>query len=120
MCSTPDEQPPGTERVEDLIEHFLLTQTNGPRAEFHLAAVDKFSDEFVGAVDLCIFALWRQGTLGCASRQPCTNPGISDKVRGRLGLFALIEVHFHCSCVRDSSSRDGRGRLAEYSGALAS
>jgi hypothetical protein len=61
--STPD-GPPATERVEDLIKHFLQTQTNDPRAEFHLAAVDKFSNEFVGAVDLGTFAPWRQGTLG--------------------------------------------------------
>ena len=53
--STPD-GPPTIEQVKHLIRHFVLTQSNDPRAEFHLAAVDKVSNEFVGAVDLVIFA----------------------------------------------------------------
>jgi [ribosomal protein S5]-alanine N-acetyltransferase len=94
-CSTPDEQPPSTERVEDLIKHFLLTQTNGRRAEFHLAAVDKFSNEFVGAVDLGTFAPWRQGTLGWGITVKRVGHGLATEMGQAMLQFAFGALGLH-------------------------
>jgi hypothetical protein len=80
-CSTPDERPTAL-RVEDLIKHFLLTQTNDPRTESHLIAVDKFSNEFVGAVDLCTFAPWRRRQLDSEIAGTCSRP--NDLWKGRV------------------------------------
>jgi [ribosomal protein S5]-alanine N-acetyltransferase len=93
-CSTPVE-PPTTERVEDLINHFLLTQTNGPRAEFHLAAVDKFSNEFIGAVDLCTFAPWRQGTLGWGVTVNRVGRGLATEMGHAMLQFAFGTLGLH-------------------------
>ena len=93
-CSTPD-GPPATERVEDLIKHFLLTQTNGPRAEFHLAAVDKFSNEFVGAVDLCAFAPWRQGELRWGVTVNRVGQGLATEMSHAMLQFAFGTLGLH-------------------------
>jgi RimJ/RimL family protein N-acetyltransferase len=93
--STPDEQPPGTERVADLIKHFLLTQANGPRAEFHLAAVDKFSNEFVGALDLCTFAPWRQATLGWGVTVSRVGQGLATEMGHAMLQFAFGTLGLH-------------------------
>jgi [ribosomal protein S5]-alanine N-acetyltransferase len=92
---TPDEQPPSTERVEDLIKHFLLTQTNGRRAEFHLAVVDKFSNEFVGAVDLGTFAPWRQGTLGWGITVNRVGQGLATEMGQAMLQFAFGTLGLH-------------------------
>jgi ribosomal-protein-alanine N-acetyltransferase len=62
--SMPQEQPPTSEGAEALLKHFLQTQANVPRTEYHLAAVDKVSNEFVGAADLCVQADKRRGGIG--------------------------------------------------------
>jgi [ribosomal protein S5]-alanine N-acetyltransferase len=93
--STPDVQPPTAGRVEDLINHFLLTQTNCPRAEFHLAAVDKFSNEFVGAVDLGTFAPWRQGTLGWGVTVNRVGQGLATEMGHAMLQFAFGTLRLH-------------------------
>jgi ribosomal-protein-alanine N-acetyltransferase len=108
-CSTPDE-PPTAERVEDLTRHFLLTQTHGPRAEFHLAAVDKFSNEFVGAVDLCTFAPWRQGTLGWGVTANRAGQGLATEMGGAMlqfafGTLGLHRVQASCRTINHASRR---------------
>jgi [ribosomal protein S5]-alanine N-acetyltransferase len=108
-CSTPD-WPPPTEHVEHLIKHFLLTQTNDPRAEFHLAAVDKFSNEFVGAVDLGTFAPWRQGTLGWGVTVNRVGQGLATEM-GRamlqfaFGTLGLHRVQARCRAENHASRR---------------
>jgi [ribosomal protein S5]-alanine N-acetyltransferase len=87
--------PPTTGRVESLFNHFLLTQTNGPRTEFHLAAVDKFSNEFVGAVDLCTFAPWRQGTLGWGVTANRVGQGLATEMAYAMLQFAFGTLGLH-------------------------
>ena len=93
-CSTPDE-PPTAARVESLMKHFLQTQTNGRRAEFHLAAVDKFSNEFVGAVDLCTFTPWRQGTLGWGVTANHVGQGLATEMGHAMLKFAFGTLGLH-------------------------
>jgi [ribosomal protein S5]-alanine N-acetyltransferase len=94
-CSTPDEQPPSTARVESLIKHFLQTQANGRREEFHLAAVDKFSNEFVGAVDFGTFAPWRQGTLGWGVTVNRVGQGLATEMGHAMLQFAFGTLVLH-------------------------
>jgi RimJ/RimL family protein N-acetyltransferase len=107
--STPDEAPT-TERVEGLIKHFLLTQANGRRAEFHLAAVDKFSNEFVGGVDLCTFGPWRQGTLGWGVTVNRVGQGLATEMghailQSAFGTLGLHRVQASCRSENYASRR---------------
>jgi len=107
--STPD-GPPTIEQVKHLIRHFVLTQSNDPRAEFHLAAVDKVSNEFVGAVDLVIFAPWRQGTLGWGVAANRVGQGLATEMGHAMlqlafGPLGLHRIKAKCRAENQASRR---------------
>jgi [ribosomal protein S5]-alanine N-acetyltransferase len=108
--SMPQEEPPTSEEVETLLKHFLLTQANVPRTEYHLAAVDKVSKEFVGAVDLCVQADKRRGGIGWGIVADRVGQGLATEMshavlRFALGALGLQRVQAQCRAENHPSRR---------------
>jgi RimJ/RimL family protein N-acetyltransferase len=93
--SMPQEQPPTNEEAEALLKHFLQTKGNVPRTEYHLAAVDKASNEFVGAVDLCLQADKRRGDIGWGMVGDRVGHGLATEMSHAVLRFALGALRLH-------------------------
>jgi ribosomal-protein-alanine N-acetyltransferase len=93
--SMPQEQPPTNEEAEALLKHFLQTKGNVPRTEYHLAAVDKASNEFVGAVDLCLQADKRRGDIGWGMVGGRVGHGLATEMSHAVLRFALGALRLH-------------------------
>jgi RimJ/RimL family protein N-acetyltransferase len=108
--SMPQELPPTSEDAEALLKHFLQSQANDPRTEYHLAAVDKASHEFVGAVDLWVQADKRQGGIGWGIVAERVGQGLATEMshavlRFALGALSIHRVQAQCRAENHASRR---------------
>jgi len=108
----PIEQPPTVADAERLLEHFLETEANNPRTEYHLAAVDKLSNEFVGAVHLCTHTIpaWRQAEMGWGIVENRVGQGLAAEkthamLRFAFGALGLHRVQARCRAGNHASRR---------------
>jgi len=74
-------EPPTVEFVEVLVNRCIQNQSQNPRTDFFLAAVDKGSDELVGEAILRVRSIrWRQGEIGWGVSSSRTGHGLATQI----------------------------------------
>jgi ribosomal-protein-alanine N-acetyltransferase len=94
-CDVPIE-PPTVELVEALVDRCIQNQSENPRTDYFLAAVDKASEELVGEAILHVRSVrWRQGEIGWGVSSSRTGQGLATEI-GRAMLrygFDILALH---------------------------
>jgi ribosomal-protein-alanine N-acetyltransferase len=88
--------PPTLESVASLVEWFTRSQSQKPRMDYFLAAMDKISDEFVGEASLRVRGPnSRLGAIGYGVVSSRNGQGLATEIgRGLLRLaFDTLELH---------------------------
>ncbi len=89
-------EPPTVELVEALVNRCIQNQSENPRTDYFLAAVDKGSDELVGEAILHVRSIrWRQGEIGWGVSSSRTGQGLATEI-GRAMLrygFDILGLH---------------------------
>jgi [ribosomal protein S5]-alanine N-acetyltransferase len=89
-------EPPTVEFVEALVNRCIQSQSENPRADFFLAAVDKGSDQLVGEAILHVRSIRsRQGEIGWGVSSSRTGQGLATEI-GRAMLrfgFDILGLH---------------------------
>jgi ribosomal-protein-alanine N-acetyltransferase len=88
--------PPTAESVGSLVEWFMRSQSEKPRMDYFLAAVDKSSDEFVGEASIRVRrSNARQGAIGYGVVSSRWGQGLATEIgRGLLRLaFNTLDLH---------------------------
>jgi ribosomal-protein-alanine N-acetyltransferase len=89
-------EPPTVELVEALVKRSIRNQSENPRTDYFLAAVDKGSDELVGEAILHVRSIrWRQGEIGWGVSSSRTGHGLATEI-GRAMLrfgFDILGLH---------------------------
>jgi [ribosomal protein S5]-alanine N-acetyltransferase len=89
-------EPPTPESVAALVGRFTRSQSQRPRTDYFLAAVDKRSDEFVGEASLRVRGIpTRQGAIGYGVTSSRVGQGFATEIgRGLLRLaFETLDLH---------------------------
>lgn len=73
----------------------MKTEAEDPRREYHLAAVDKLSNEFVGAADLCLHPAWRQAEIGWGIVANRVGHGLATEMTHAMLRFAFGALELH-------------------------
>ena len=103
-------EPPTPESVSTLVERLVSASTKNPRVNYHLVAVDKHSDQFVGTIDLHTYALWQQAEMGWAVVSHRTSLGFATEMcratlRFGFGSLGLHRVQARCRSLNIASRR---------------
>jgi RimJ/RimL family protein N-acetyltransferase len=91
----PMEQPIA-KSVEALVNRCIDNQSENPRTDYFLAAVDKCSDELAGEAILHVRSIrWRQGEIGWGVGSSRTGQGLATEIgRAMLGYgFDILGLH---------------------------
>jgi [ribosomal protein S5]-alanine N-acetyltransferase len=89
-------EPPTPESVAALVGRFTRSQSQRPRTDYFLAAVDKRSDEFVGEASLRVRGIPpRQGAIGYGVTSSRIGQGFATEIgRGLIRLaFETLDLH---------------------------
>jgi ribosomal-protein-alanine N-acetyltransferase len=103
-------EPPTAESVSTLVERLVSASTKNPRVNYHLVAVDKRSDQFVGTIDLHTYDPWQQGEMGWAVISSHTGQGLATEMsratlRFGFGSLGLHRVQARCRSQNIASRR---------------
>jgi ribosomal-protein-alanine N-acetyltransferase len=89
-------EPPTAEFVADLVNRSIQNQSQSPRTDFFLAAVEKRSNKLVGEAILHVRSIrWRQGEIGWGVSSTHTGRGFATEI-GRAMLrhaFEALSLH---------------------------
>ena len=89
-------EPPTPESVEALVNRSVENQSQSPRTDFFLAAIDKRSEQLVGEAILHVRSIrWRQAEIGWGVSSTHTGRGFATEI-GRAMLrhgFAVLGLH---------------------------
>jgi len=88
-------EPPTQENVRAQIWKILESRDDYPRNIYHLAAIDKASDEFVGEASLHIYRPLKLGTIGWGVIYTRAGQGLATEIGQALLRFAFGKLELH-------------------------
>ena len=88
-------EPPTAETVADSMKHILCWQTEEPRTNYHLAALDKHSGEFVGEAALHVYPPQQLGTIGWGVTTGRVGQGIATEMCQAFLRLAFGTLNLH-------------------------
>jgi [ribosomal protein S5]-alanine N-acetyltransferase len=88
--------PPTALSVAALVNHCLQSQTQTPRTDYFMAAVDKRSDEIFGEAILYVRSIrWRQGEIGWGVSSSHVGRGLATEIGRAMLCLAFDTISLH-------------------------
>ncbi len=88
-------EPPTPASVAIQMRYILDSQYDDPRTTYHLAVVDKETDEFVGEASLYVYRPFRLGTIGWGVAQARAGQGRATEIGQALLRLAFDSLDLH-------------------------